>query len=87
MENKFKNQILSEDLQNITIENQEEPSKHGEEEETEDTTRYGEFVTSYFAWVPMSKQKQNTVKIYGDFTILSQVHFGVIILHKLVTKL
>ena len=41
MENKFKNQILSEDLQNITIENQEEPSKHGEEEETEDTTRYG----------------------------------------------
>ena len=38
MENKFKNQILSEDLQNITIENQEEPSKHGEEEETEDTT-------------------------------------------------
>ena len=59
MENKFKNQILSEDLQNITIENQEEPSKHGEEEETEDTTRYGEFVTSYFAWVPMSKQKEN----------------------------
>ena len=43
MENKFKNQILSEELQNITIENQEEPSKHGEEEETEDTTRYGEF--------------------------------------------
>ncbi len=28
MENKFKNQILSEDLQNITIENQEEPSKN-----------------------------------------------------------
>ena len=35
----------------------------------------------------MSKQKQNTVKIYGNFTILSQVYFDVIILHKLVTKL
>ncbi len=63
MENKLKNQILSEDLQNITIENQEEPSKHGEEEETEDTTRYGEFVTSYFAWVPMSKQKEKVEKL------------------------
>ena len=60
MENKFKNQILSEELQNITIENQEEPSKHGEDE---DTTRYGEFVTSYFAWVPMSKQKENVKKL------------------------
>ena len=63
MENKFKNQILSEELQNITMENQEEPSKHGEEEETDDTTRYGEFVTSYFAWVPMSKQKENVKKL------------------------
>ena len=27
------------------------------------------------------------LKIFGNFTILSQVHFGVIILHKLVTKL
>lgn len=63
MENKFKNQILSEELQNITIENQEETSKYGEEDETEDTTRYGEFVTSYFAWVPMSKQKENVKKL------------------------
>ena len=63
MENKFKNQILSEDLQNMTIENQEESIKHGEEEETEDTTRYGEFVTSYFAWVSMSKQKENVKRL------------------------
>ena len=61
--NKFKNQILSEDLQNRTIENKEESIKHGEEEDTEDTTRYGEFVTSYFAWVPMSKQKENVEKL------------------------
>ena len=58
MENKFKNQILSEDLQNHTIENKEESIKHGEEEETEDITRYGEFVTSYFAWVPLPDQKE-----------------------------
>ena len=63
MENKFKNQILSEDLQNQTIENKEESIKHGEEEEIEDTTRYGEFVTSYFACVPMSKQKENVKRL------------------------
>ena len=32
MENKFKNQILSEELQNLAIDNQEELEKHGEEE-------------------------------------------------------
>ena len=63
MENKFKNQILSEDLQNQTIENKEESIKHGEEEEIEDTTRYGEFVKSYFEWVPMSKQKENVKRL------------------------
>ena len=62
MENKFKNQILSEELQNLTIDNQEELEKHGEEE-IEDTTKYGEFVTSYFAWVPMSKQKENVKRL------------------------
>lgn len=25
----------------------------------EDTTKYGEFVSSYFAWVTLEKQKQN----------------------------
>ena len=62
MENKFKNQILSEDLQNQTIENKEKSIKYGEED-GEDTTRYGEFVTSYFAWVPMSKQKENVKRL------------------------
>lgn len=62
MENKFKNQILSEELQNLAIDNQEELEKH-EEEEIEDTTKYGEFVTSYFAWVPMSKQKENVKRL------------------------
>ena len=32
-------------------------------EEGEDATKYGEFITSYFAWVPMSKQKENVEKL------------------------
>ena len=24
----------------------------------EDTTKYGEFISSYFAWVPLAKQKE-----------------------------
>ncbi len=59
MENKFKNQILSE---NLGKQNKDKSKKYGEEE-GEDTTRYGEFVTSYFAWVPMSKQKENVEKL------------------------
>ena len=62
MENKFRNQILSENLQNQTIENKEKSIKYVEED-VEDITRYGEFVTSYFAWVPMSKQKENVEKL------------------------
>lgn len=59
MENKFKNQILSEKLEK---QSKDESKKYGEEE-VEDTTKYGEFVTSYFAWVPMSKQKENVEKL------------------------
>lgn len=59
MENKFKNQILSEKLEK---QSKDETKKYGEEE-VEDTTKYGEFVTSYFAWVPMSKQKENVEKL------------------------
>ena len=28
--------------------------------EDENTTKYGEFVSSYFAWVPLKKQKERT---------------------------
>ena len=30
----------------------------GEIEEIEDVTKYGEFVSSYFAWLTLEKQKQ-----------------------------
>lgn len=30
----------------------------GEFEETEDVTKYGEFISSYFAWLTLDKQKK-----------------------------
>lgn len=30
----------------------------GEMEETEDVTKYGEFISSYFAWLTLDKQKK-----------------------------
>ena len=62
MKNEFKNQILSENLENHVKENKEETTI-AQGEGAEDTTKYGEFVTSYFAWVPMSKQKENVEKL------------------------
>ena len=32
-------------------------------DEGEDSTKYGEFVTSYFAWVPLSQQKEKVKKL------------------------
>lgn len=29
----------------------------------EDTTKYGEFISSYFAWVPLPEQKENTKRL------------------------
>lgn len=40
---------------------QEKINNYGEE--IEDTTMYGEFVTSYFAWVPLSKQKEKVEEL------------------------
>lgn len=35
-----------------------ENSENIEYEVGEDNTKYGEFVSTYFAWVPLSKQKE-----------------------------
>lgn len=44
--------------------NNKEISKMNEEfGEMEDTTKYGEFVSSYFAWLTLEKQKSNTKKM------------------------
>ena len=31
--------------------------------EKEDATKYGEFVSSYFAWITLDKQKENAKKM------------------------
>ena len=31
--------------------------------ESEDVTKYGEFVSSYFAWLTLERQKENTKKM------------------------
>lgn len=43
--------------------NFKEKKTNNYEEEIEDTTKYGEFVTSYFAWVPLSKQKEKAEEL------------------------
>lgn len=38
--------------------------KHSKECEVgEDTTKYGEFISSYFAWVSLPKQKENAKRL------------------------
>ena len=38
-------------------------NKIGNIENQEDVTKYGEFVSSYFAWMTLEKQKENTEKL------------------------
>ena len=38
-------------------------NKNQNAENTEDTTKYGEFISSYFAWLPPEKQKQRAKEI------------------------
>lgn len=37
--------------------------KQEEPEVGEDTTQYGEFVSSYFAWIPLPSQKEKSKKM------------------------
>ena len=37
--------------------------KMGNMEEMEDVTKYGEFVSSYFAWLTLEHQKENAKKM------------------------
>ena len=37
--------------------------KIGNMEEVEDVTKYGEFVSSYFAWLTLEHQKENADKM------------------------
>ncbi len=37
--------------------------RENSEEKGEDATKYGEFISSYFAWVPLSEQKEKVEKL------------------------
>lgn len=37
--------------------------KKDEEEENQNVTKYGEFISSYFAWLNLDKQKKNADKL------------------------
>ena len=41
-------------LKSIKVEN---------DEEIEDATEYGEFISSYFAWIGLKKQKENVERL------------------------
>ena len=43
--------------------NKKNQSKPAYNEEMEDVTQYGEFVSSYFAWVPLKKQKDRVEEL------------------------
>lgn len=63
---KVKNNISA---KNIEIENNKKAETRkmkeeiGDMESYEDTTKYGEFVSSYFAWLTLEKQKRNAKKM------------------------
>ena len=44
-------------------ENQKRARKNMEVEVGEDSTKYGEFVSSYFAWIPLPEQKENAKRL------------------------
>ena len=47
----------------IKKENKETQVEVGVAEVGEDATRYGEFISSYFAWVSLPQQKENVERL------------------------
>lgn len=43
--------------------NKEKQVEYGISEVGEDATKYGEFITSYFAWVSLPEQKEKAQKL------------------------
>ena len=44
-------------------ENKEKQVEYGASEIGEDATKYGEFISTYFAWVSLPEQKEKTEKM------------------------
>lgn len=51
------------DITNINQVNDKEEIPSKEVEVGEDTTKYGEFISSYFAWVTLPEQKDKAKKL------------------------
>ena len=51
------------DITNINQVNDKEKTASKEVEVGEDTTKYGEFISSYFAWVTLPEQKDKAKKL------------------------
>lgn len=51
------------DITNINQVNDKEETASKEVEVGEDTTKYGEFISSYFAWVTLPEQKDKAKKL------------------------
>ena len=51
------------DITNIKQVNDKEETPSKEVEVGEDTTKYGEFISSYFAWVTLPEQKDKAKKL------------------------
>lgn len=43
--------------------NKDNFNNENEYEVGEETTKYGEFISSYFAWIPLSEQKENAKRL------------------------
>ena len=52
--------------------NKNEDLENMELEIGEDTTKYGEFVSSYFAWVSLPKQKEKVEKLLEGVIVLER---------------
>ena len=61
--NKMKKSKMIEMVNNTKAQIRSMKEEIGDLEEVEDVTKYGEFVSSYFAWLTLEKQKQNAEKM------------------------
>lgn len=60
MNNEFNKKKIDEEKRR---ENMEQAKEKFGVEVGEDSTKYGEFVSSYFAWVPLPKQKEKAKEL------------------------
>lgn len=60
MNNEFNKKKIDEEKRR---ENMEQARKEFGVEVGEDSTKYGEFVSSYFAWVPLPEQKEKAKEL------------------------